>query len=215
MELLQAVATVKLAYPKIPDTKDCPLKKCIAFEKIDGTAIILYYHPKYGYHSFGTRRDSFVLDKMGINEFIEAHPGLEEVPNIINQYNIRLPFDKDVILFTEFSGEKSFAGQHQNDDHKKLTLFDIAINGRLIDPYKFVEITSTIKHNFSLPKILYKGKYSGQLVEDIRKDKYNIKEGAVIKGVVDNEVYMTKVKTDNYMYKLMNEFKDSWKQYWE
>jgi hypothetical protein len=206
---------IPLAYPKIPDTTNCLLKKCIAFEKIDGTCIVLYYRQKGGFHSFGTRRDSFVLDKMGVNEFIEAHPELEEVPNIVSQCSQILPFDKEVILFTEFSGEKSFAGQHQKDDPKKLYLFDIAINGRLLDPYKFSEIANTIKHNFNIPKILYKGKYSGQLVVDLREGKYNVKEGAIIKGVVDNDVYMAKIKTNNYMERLKSEFKDNWKQYWE
>jgi hypothetical protein len=31
------MSRVKLVYPKISDTRNCPLERCIAFEKYDGT----------------------------------------------------------------------------------------------------------------------------------------------------------------------------------
>ena len=55
-------------------------------------------------------------------------------------------------------------------------------------------------------KLLYTGKYSGQLVEDIRNNKFKVNEGAVIKGAIRDHTYMVKVKTNAYMERLKTEF---------
>lgn len=71
------MARVKLAYPKIPDSKNCPLNQCIAFEKYDGTNLHWVWEPELGWYGFGTRRDHFDLDERGIADFNRSHPGLE------------------------------------------------------------------------------------------------------------------------------------------
>ena len=76
------MARVKLAYPKIPSSENCPLAQCIAFEKYDGTNLHWVWETELGWYGFGTRRHRYDLDEMGIAEFNRAHPGLEAAPTI-------------------------------------------------------------------------------------------------------------------------------------
>ena len=125
---------IQLAYPKIPDSKNCPLKKCIAFEKYDGTNLHWVWETELGWYAFGTRRNRFDLDDMGIAEFNNAHPGLEEAPDIFKQHFANQLTDifrqnqqyhyPEITVFTEFFGCNSFAGMHKKEDPKQIILFD-------------------------------------------------------------------------------------------
>jgi hypothetical protein len=213
---------IKLAYPKIPDTLNCPLKQCVAFEKYDGTNIHLDFQEACGCMSFGTRRDSFKLDIQGEPAFVQAHPELAEVPELIETLcyddgldNFILYYRdsnyKEIKVFAEFFGENSFAGSHHKDDKKQLVIFDVMVDGKIIPPEQMLEDFK----KWNLAKVVFQGKFTGQLFVDVRKGKYPVKEGVVVKGVVGNEVYMAKIKTEAYMDKLKAQFKDNWKEYWE
>lgn len=106
--------------------------------------------------------------------------------------------------------EHSFAGSHA-DEKKQEIIFDIMIDREFIQPLEFIDNFKSL----DIPKIIYKGKFSGQLVEDIRNGKYPLNEGAVIKGVHKDQVYMCKVKTNAYMERLKKEFGNKWEEYWE
>lgn len=222
---------ISLCYPKIPDGTNCPLKKCHVFEKYDGTNLHWVWNKNKGWHSFGTRRTRFPLTTSGIKEFNQEHPGLEDAPKIFlsdlsELEHIFLDSDptrhyviknkekyssNEVIIFTEFLGEHSFAGQHITNDSKKLVLFDVMVDNNLILPEELIWDF----RDCNIAKLVYKGSYSGKLIEDIRKGKWDLKEGAVCKGTYKNKIYMTKIKTNSYLEKLKNEFKDNWKNYWE
>lgn len=212
---------INLAYPKIPDTKNCPLKKCVVFSKLDGTNIHIVYRNGYC-EEFGTRRDRFSGCPKGRAEFIIAHPELSTVISGDHDYlncldhKIRMEEKyasaKECILFFEYVGENSFAGSHQPDDIKRLFIIDVQIDGKILPPEEFLKDFK----DFYPPKVVYRGKYSGQLVEDIRNGKYPVKEGCIIKGLNERgEVYMAKVKTNAYMEKLKQTFKDNWSDFWE
>jgi len=201
---------VPLVYPKIPENSDKFLTKCVAFEKIDGTNMHWIWTPGVGWNCFGTRRTRFTLDDKGISEFKTTHPELEEAPHIFLrafQPIVNNP-PHELILFTEFYGPNSFAGSHRAEDKKKLVLFDAMINGKLLSPSQFLDAFSTYnppeeyEDEFDLPTLVYSGKYSGQFVEDVRKGKYPVNEGVIVKGVVDGEVFMTKIKTKSYLKRL-------------
>ncbi|WP_236141170.1 hypothetical protein [Nostoc sp. CMAA1605] len=83
---------VQLAYPKIPDSKNCPWERCIAFEKYDGTNLHWVWDCELGWYAFGTRRDRFDLDDMGIAQFNQAHPGLETATEIF-QKDFAIPLE--------------------------------------------------------------------------------------------------------------------------
>lgn len=242
---------IPLVYPKIPDGRLCPLNKCIVFEKYDGTNLHWVWKRDPGntmtftqsggtWTHFGTRRDQFELTEQGIADFNAAHPGLEEAVPIFNRtyrklgsYPIPHKYGpeqgNEVTLFTEFLGDKSFAGTHQVDDPKRLILIDVATtykNLGIVSPGSFYgdygqfddhpgNTAGTKIPEYHIASILYSGKYTGQLVEEIRRGKYKVNEGVVCKGMYDGKVYMVKIKTNAYMERLKSEFKDKWKNYWE
>lgn len=211
---------IPLAYPKIPDGANCPLKQCIAFEKLDGTN--LHWVWDNGWVSFGTRRHRYSLDKSGIDFFKKEHPELDEESGPCKYFNWEIVpgsdslFDrhkiKKAVLFTEWCGFQSFAGQHNpNDPTKILVPFDLEVDGKMMPPVSFINLFQ----GYRIPKIVFRGKYTGQFVEDVRNGKYPVKEGVVVKGMVKDQVYMTKIKTNDYMEKLKDKFQDSWQDYWE
>ncbi len=209
---------IKLAYPKIPDTLDCPLKQCVAFEKYDGTNIHWVWTPDYGWTDFGTRRDRFSLNNNGIAQFEAAHPELSGLSKLWDQdskledfLNSKYSKAKEIIVFTEYLGPNSFAGSHNPKDEKQLILIDVQVDGSIIAPDQLIEEFQ----QFNLARWVFKGKFSGQLFVDVRKGKYNIKEGVVVKGIYNGQVYMAKIKTESYLERLKNQFKDNWKEYWE
>lgn len=201
---------VPLVYPKIPENSNKFLGKCIAFEKLDGTNMHWIRTPDVGWNLFGTRRTQFTLDDQGIAEFQKEHPELAEAPYIFQRAFVGIAGDPPhkLTLFTEFLGENSFAGSHQPNDKKRLVLFDAMVNDKLLTPKEFLDAFATFNppeeydDEFDLPAIIYSGKYNGQFADDVRKGKYPVKEGVVVKGIVDGEVFMTKVKTKAYIKRL-------------
>ncbi|NET71123.1 MAG: hypothetical protein F6K62_09375 [Sphaerospermopsis sp. SIO1G2] len=213
---------IKLAYPKIPDSKNCPLQKCIAFEKYDGTNLHWVWESELGWYAFGTRRDRFDLDKMGIAEFNAAHPGLEDAPDIflrdfgetleslfLQNPDYQCP---EITVFTEFFGINSFAGMHKEDDPKQLILFDVETDKGIIPPEDFVRDFS----NFNIARVVYRGKLNGQFIENVRSGKYDVNEGVICKGGTNYEnLWMVKIKTSTYLQKLKVAFDKDWENYWE
>lgn len=208
---------IDLVYPKIPENSDKFHGKCIAFEKYDGTNMHWNWSCKGGWGSFGTRRTEFFLDQLGISEFMIAHP---ELSKSVYLFNDRMrdeltmflcknkPYSTSchVTLFTEFYGPNSFAGGHSDQDAfdgtQTLVAFDLSVDNKLLPPEKFLEDFEDV--DIDLARVVYSGKYSGQFAEDIRKGKYDVNEGVVVKGVVEKEVFMTKVKTNDYLRRLKN-----------
>ena len=238
---------ISLAYPKIPDGRNCPLKKCIAFEKYDGTNLHFVWAPHRPpedrpsmdsccgeagvFDWFGTRRDRFTYDSDGSKAFAKAHPELDDML-CDSLYDVEVTLrDKyydivknEAIVFGEYWGPQSFAGQHvrhnyynvttgkcENPNPHQLTIIDIMIDGVILPPDDFIRDFGQC----NIAQVVYRGKYTGQFVEDVRNGKYNVNEGVVCKGVVDGQLYMTKIKTNAYMKKLQSTFGNKWKDYWE
>jgi hypothetical protein len=205
---------IKLVYPKIPDALDCPLKQCVAFEKLDGTNLHFVWSPEVNkFTDFGTRRDRFPYSDVGFIQFHQAHPGMEGLKKVIERdiLPISTYLSGECVVFAEFIGANSFAGTHQPKDEKKLVIFDVEWNGRLIPPADFIQYYGDL----SIPKSIFQGKFTGQLFMDVRNGKYDVKEGVVVKGMVDGQVHMVKIKTQAYLDKLKEKFKDDWKEYGE
>jgi hypothetical protein len=212
---------VNLVYPKIPDSRNSPSKHCIAFEKYDGTNLHWVWEPELSWYGFGTRRDRFDLDEMGIADFNKAHPGLEEAAEIFirdfasqldelfrNNSKYNAP---EIIVFTEFLGENSFAGMHKKDDPKQLILFDVQTDKGMLSPKEFVQDFQ----DFNIAKVIYEGKLTGKFKDDVREGKYNVAEGVICKGGEGEDLWMVKIKTYAYLEKLKQAFADNWEDYWE
>lgn len=211
---------ITLAYPKIPDSRNAPLGKCIAFEKYDGTNLHWVWERELGWYAFGTRRNRFDLDEMGITEFNQAHPGLEEASDLfLTQLAgpLRTILEKEeyaaseVTVFTEFLGPQSFAGMHKAEDQKQLILFDVATDAGLMGPEQFLEQFG----HLTVARVVYRGKFSGKFTCGVRAGKFDVTEGVICKGGSGSTLWMAKIKTDAYMAKLKAAFADRWEEYWE
>jgi hypothetical protein len=207
-----------LYYPKIPDTKGCPGGRCIAFEKVDGTNIHLDWDRDHGFHAFGTRRDVFAHGARGNAAFLDAHPGLEGTFEAFQA--LAEPLDRilrttwtaqEVRVFAELVGDGSFAGAHVAGTARRLVLFDVELMGHgLVPPETFIAELGALP----IPRVVYRGKLSGQLVEDVRKGLYGVDEGVVIKGV-GGAPWMAKVKTNAYLERLKSVLGARWVDHWE
>lgn len=220
------MARIPLAYPKMPDSRGAPMGRCVAFEKYDGSNLHWVWEPALGWSGFGTRRDRFDFDAHGIEAFGAAHAGLEAAPGLF-QRDLAEPLAEiigaeqaagglfegaaAVLAFTEFLGAGSFAGKHRAEDDKRLVLFDMAADGRFVEPEIFVERFAAAP----IARVVYRGKFTGGFVEDVRRGVYAVAEGVVAKGVVDGKIWMVKVKTDAYGERLKSAFAERWEDYWE
>jgi RNA ligase-like protein len=216
------VGAIRLAYPKIPGSKNCPAGRCVAFEKYDGTNLHWVWERGFGWISFGTRRDSFSFDDRGAAEFAGAHPGLDEAPRVFARelapaleeiFNTHPGYAApELTVFTEFFGPRSFAGMHRPDDPKELVLFDVQTPEGIVGPERFVRDFAGLK----TARVVYRGKLTGRFAEDVREGKYGVGEGVVCKGGAGGaDLWMVKIKTYAYLEKLRQAFKDRWEDYWE
>ena len=212
-------------YPKIPGSKNCPTKPCIAFEKVDGSNLREEWTPKRGFYKFGTRSRLFdETDKY----FKDA------IPLFMNRYseplskifkdNKRFRGVQRIYAFTEFFGKQSFAGLHKNDDPTRETLlFDIWIDRfGMLGPRDFINI---FQDEVPIARKVYEGKINHTFMEDVRNGKYDVPrtggefdifEGVVCKGGSGGrDVWMAKIKTNQYLKKLKEVYANNWKDYWE
>jgi hypothetical protein len=209
---------VPLTYRKIPDAFNCPLRHCIAFEKYDGTNLHWVLTPQFGWIDYGTRRDRFPFNLEGTKKFEHAHPELAGVANLwdlggkLETFLVATyPSANEVIVFTEYLGPNSFSGMHQPGDTMQLVIFDVQVDGALLPPEEFVNKFK----DFNIARVVFKGKYSGQLFRDVRAGKYDVKEGVVVKGMVKDQIHMAKIKTRAYLGRLKELFGEDWQEYWE
>ena len=212
------MSRVPLVYPKIAGSGGNSRGPCLFFEKIDGTNIHWAWTPGVGFHTFGLRRRQYPLDEAGKMEFERNHfelrealPEFEKIKALLEARLIEDEWDKDVIIFTEFVGEHSFAGQHKTRDQKELVIIDAFVDGHPMFPELFVDAFK----GMNIPKVIYRGKVSGRIIDDVRQGSFDVDEGVVIKGVYKCKVWMMKVKTDAYQARLKKEYGNKWSDYWE
>ncbi|TWT39431.1 RNA ligase family protein [Blastopirellula retiformator] len=213
-----------LYYPKIPGSKHAPLERCIAFEKYDGTNLHWDWDRDFGWHAFGTRRDSFNLTEDGIAQFAERHVHLRECVPVFLQTlaeplerifrdHVDYRGEQSLQAFTEFFGPNSFAGLHQVDDPKQLRLFDVSAESiGMLGPGRFVADFGTLP----IARVVYQGRLTGKFAEDVREGKYHVDEGVVCKGGEGGaDLWMVKIKTYAYLQRLKQALADRWEDYWE
>ena len=173
-----------------------------AFDKLDGSNIRAEWNKKRGWYKFGTRTQM-------INE---NDPNFgDAIPIFLNKYgdDLEKVFKKNysnvqsIVIFGEYVGENSFSGKHDPNDEKDIVLFDVNLYKKgFISPKEFVD-------NFGhlhIPNVVYKGEYNNDLIDDVRNNVWNLKEGVICKGIrktKGNEiVWMTKIKTNDWLKKV-------------
>lgn len=207
-------------YPKMPGPAGAKLDKCLAFEKLDGTNLFWEWDREFGWTNFGTRSAAYPLAPGGMTEFAAKHPGLEVAPELfadpseaLSHALKALPQIRHAVVYSEFLGPNSFAGMHKPGDPKRLVFFDLFIVGYgFVGPWRFRELFAGLP----TPAVVYEGKFTGKLTEDVRAGKYPVGEGVVIKGGTGGaDVWMAKVKTNAYLKRLKQAFGEGWENYWE
>lgn len=181
-------------------------ENCIAFDKIDGSNFRAEFSRKRGFYKYGSR--SIMIDRSsehlgsGIDIFLNKYS--EDLNRIFRDKYSKVD---SFVVFGEFIGDNSFAGQHVDSDVKDVILFDINQYKRgIITPYEFLE-------NFGhlhIPSIVYEGEYDIDLISYIRENK-TLKEGVIAKGILKRknskeEAWMTKIKTDIWLNKVKEKF---------
>ena len=212
-----------LHYPKMPNLQSAPAGKCWAFEKCDGTNLHFDWERDFGWHAFGTRRDTFNLTTAGVADFEAAHPNLAGSAALFEQtlaHGLSRVFaengayqNAEYKVFAEFLGPNSFAGLHKEGDAKALILFDIWAEG-----FGFIGPEGFLRDFGHLPsaRLVYQGKLTGQFSGDVRNGKYSVAEGVVCKGGSGGaDVWRVKIKTRTYQEKLKAAFAANWEDYWE
>ena len=190
-----------------------------AFDKLDGSNLRFEWNQKEskkgknnGFNKFGTRKQIIGPGDdtwgEGIQIFMNKYSeGLDKIFRTNKYYRNA----KKLTCFAEFYGENSFAGWHDPKEKGKmqLTLFDIDVYQKgFLKPRDFIK---QFQH-LEIPDIIFEGQYNKKLVEDVKNNIYNLKEGVVVKGItltkrkgVEN-VWMTKIKTDEWLQKVKGIF---------
>lgn len=200
-------------------------QNCICFDKADGSNLRFEFNWKKGWYKFGTRRR--MMDKndpeygCAIEMFINKYGQFLENLMKSNYRN-----SESLIAFAEFAGPYSFGGLHADDwlhqkdlmpkdktnASKDVILFDLNVHKHgFIDPFRFVELCREVE----TPKIVYQGVLTEEFIQDVRNDKYDLKEGIVAKGGSGHKIWMRKVKTFSYLKKIQQVFETGWQNFWE
>lgn len=186
-------------YPSIPratGTKFVEIPNAYIFDKLDGSSCRSEWNVKQGWYKHGRRRG--LLD--------DSNPHLVAVPQLFEE-QLAEPLTKiakdnklgSVVVFYEFWGAKSVAGQHVEGDPKCLTLFDVAVNkqGFLNAP--------TFRRLFEdkVPTARFLGlvNWTRGYVERIRKGEVEgiTFEGAVAKAGTKHDIIRAKAKTQAWI----------------
>lgn len=168
-------------YPSISGTIQKG-KPVYVFDKLDGSSVRAEYTKKNGFDKFGRRNG--LLD--------DSNPILarEVEPLIRAKYEKDLTdiFKKEkldkVIIFLEFWGPNSFAGNHADEEHT-VTLFDVAIHPKgLIEPKTFMKLFGHLDH----PEILHYGNFTDDLKQSVEQGTLS---GMTFEGVVAKGNYVS------------------------
>jgi hypothetical protein len=190
-------------YWSIPGPSKAPIgEPCIAFYKHDGSNIRIEWSEKQGWYKFGTRR--IMIDKQ--DPYFGSVPELflrTQAEGIEKVLRDKYPHDKAAVVFLEWFGPSSFGNYHNyGNEEFRLVLIEVNIHKRgFVLPRQFVKNFG----HLDAAHVVYQGTFDQQLIQDVKDNKFGLKEGIVAKGVTGNSVHdlwMTKVKTNWWMDEL-------------
>lgn len=201
-------------YPHIIGSSKAPQKPCYAFYKYDGSNMRFEWTKKNGWWKFGCRKR--LIDESDLQFPDVKHMFLnQEYAKWIEDCMFRhygKKLDK-VTAFMEYTGENSFAGMHDPNDKKILTLIDFHIHRKgIIGPREFLKVFDDLPF---IAHLVYEGNLTKQFIQDVREGKYLVNEGVVCKGGKGHKLWMCKIKTWDYLERLKKLYKEDWKKYWE
>jgi len=167
------------------------LPSAYVFDKLDGSNLRFEWNRKRGWYKYGTRSRLFDEKDPDFGEAIPLFQGTlaEPLTKICRDER-----HDQVVVFCEFWGRKSFAGLHEKDDLKRLTLFDIAVHKRgVLGPKEFLRLTKPLQETSCLddngvrvplvPYFFGQHNWTRAFVENIR----NTPEAVLDRGAISFE----------------------------
>jgi len=181
-------------YPSIYRFDVSP-KDLYTFDKLDGSSLRWEYSKKRGWFKFGTRRRMFdesdPIFGIAIPLFMETLS--EPLARIFTDQRWQ-----KVVVFTEFWGENSFAGLHEPEDTKHLTIFDVSPHQMgILGPKDFLKYFEEFG-----PKYMGQQRWNKEFLELVRKSDSSLPiifEGVVGKTTVKKKTEMYKAKTQAWV----------------
>jgi hypothetical protein len=215
-----------LQYPSILGVKKMPLgNRCVAFDKYDGSNLRFEWSQKKGWNKFGSRTqiidENTAIYGKGV-ELFQNELGDIIIERIKEAYPKEFKTMNKITAFAEFFGQNSFAGNHVDEDEKQLKLFDIFLFKKgFLKPEEFVDMFSDWDKS---AEVVYRGNLNEEFINKIRLNLLDKKlnEGVICKGMSDHNqikkygpVWMTKIKTLDFIERLKNKFSDKWENFAE
>lgn len=205
-------------YPSIQNSKKLPLNiPVIVFDKLDGSNFRAKWSPKKGFHLFGTRTQLISESTPYWGSVVTLFKETIEQP-LHELFVKKFSKENNIIVFSEYYGENSYAGRHEEEVHE-IVPFDILIEKtrKFLLPQHFIE---TINNSVKIPRVVYEGKITEEFIEKVRNGEFDNKEGVICKGMQTygnyaGGVLMHKIKTYAYLESLKNRFGDEWSKYAE
>lgn len=211
-------------YPSIPHSGKAPQgDPGYVFVKYDGSNLRFEWSPKKGWYKFGTRKTLFDQSHKIYGTAIELFQqryadGLEHVFRTDKKFQ----GVQSVIVFAEWFGAKTFAGQHKPDDPKTLILFDVNPHKKgVMSPRDFLD---TFGH-LEVAELIEKRELDQDFIDAVRSGEFDCSskldirneepEGVIMKGSDGHDLWMCKIKTQAYHDKLKETLGDDWTKHWE
>lgn len=195
---------------------------CHVFVKYDGSNLRFEWSQKQGWYKFGTRKTMFDESNEfygpAINLFRQRYAdGLEQVFRNTKIFR----GIKSVVVFAEWFGKYSFAGQHRKNDPKTLILFDVNPNKKgFLSPSEFIDCFGHLE----IAECISREKLDQEFIDQVKSGSYDcsskysivnqVPEGVICKGGKGHNLWMCKIKTQNYLDQLKENLGESWEKYW-
>lgn len=194
------------------------------FVKYDGSQIRYSWSRKKGWYKFGTRKT--LLDEThkvfgtAVQLFRERYA--DGIAKVFTTSKFFRSVDQ-AIVFCEWYGRYSFAGEHKPDDPKNLILFDVNPHKKgIVEPKRFLDEFGHLE----VAECLWVGDLSDEVIQSVRdgtfpvESKYEIRseipEGVVCKGGEGpHKLWFCKIKTQQYYDILRNRKPENWQLFWE
>jgi len=192
------------SYPSIPsEIVDHPI---YAFDKLDGSNIRAEWSRKRGFYKFGKR--NHLLDDT--NPMLQEARQLvtdgyaETMASILHQQR----WDRAVCFF-EFIGDRSFAGNHEDEPHR-VVLFDVAGPKGILEPREYLKL---FEGRVRIADLLYSGNPNQLFVDQVRSSSLPgmTFEGVVCKGrwLSPGRPLMFKLKSQAWIDRVRAKFSGS------
>lgn len=169
------------------------------FSKFDGSSMRAEYSRKNGWYKFG-KRHGLIGQDSNLAKSISLFQ--QKCADALTAVFKKQRWDRAIVFF-EFWGPKSFAGQHETIDDHTVTLFDVNIHKKgILHPREFVDLFG----HTDIAPLLYRGNITEEFTDFVKQSKLENMplEGVVCKGdfASPGRPLMFKIKSDAWIRKL-------------